>query len=81
MENVCQEWDHVCPFLTMFCRLSKCFERRMGRLRGARLGGGERDLEDYKQSFMTNSGIRSTCEKANSNVDAETVFLKCEMGT
>lgn len=43
--------------------------------------GGGGDLEEYKQSFMTNSGIRSICEKANSNVDAETVFLKCEMGT
>lgn len=52
----------------------------MGKLRGARLWGGG-GLEDYKQSFMTNSGVRSTCEKANSNVDAETVFLKCEMGT
>lgn len=51
-----------------------------GKVQRSQLGGG-RDLEDYKQSFMTNSGVRSTCENANSNIDADTVFLKCEMGT
>lgn len=40
MENVCQEWDCVHPFLTMLFRLSKCFERRIERFRGASLGEG-----------------------------------------